>query len=224
MLIKVPTQEKRFGRLKSLDVLDRNFLMRMAPAVTDKPHTRPWPLKSLLNQGNEGSCTGFGSAHFLQAAPWMHFLTFDQARAIYLEAQRNDEWAGEDYEGSSVRGAMKAMLKLGLIQGGYVWAFTVADMIRHYQYRGPMVLGLDWYTGMMKTDKHGYIEPTGGIEGGHCVATTYFSASKNYWLGPNNWGLDWGTKGWWKMHNDAMVELIERHGGEAASGLEVQRH
>jgi hypothetical protein len=225
MLITTPDKwrDKGLGRIKSIDPGDQNFLMAHLLQLEGTPHPTPWQLRNLLDQGNEGSCTGFGSAHFLQAAPYMHKLTYDFARGIYLEARRNDEWPGEDYEGSSVRGAMKAMVKLGLITGSYVWAWDLETMKRHLLYRGPVVIGVSWYAGMMSTDAKGFITPIGGVVGGHCVCVTYYSSKKDYFLGPNNWGTAWGKKGWWRMRGEHMQHLIEQDGGEVASAVEVRK-
>jgi hypothetical protein len=72
----------------------------------------------ILDQGTEGACTGFGLAtnvNYLlrrrkvipdstDVSPWM----------LYQLAKRYDEWPGEDYEGSSARGAMKGWHKHGV--------------------------------------------------------------------------------------------------------------
>jgi hypothetical protein len=80
----------------------------------------------ILDQGEEGACTGFALsavAHFLlwtggrrgprnaadRVSPWM----------LYEVARRYDEWPGEDYEGSSARGAMKGWHKHGVCALGY---------------------------------------------------------------------------------------------------------
>src|SRR5262245_1437610 len=100
------------GRPDTLDFRDRMF----EPTVMELPTERPLAnyLKAgvpILDQGQEGACTGFGLAtvvHYLlrtrkvvpdrgEVSPWM----------IYEMARRYDDWPGERYEGSSARGAMK---------------------------------------------------------------------------------------------------------------------
>lgn len=61
------------------------------------------------DQGNEGACVGFASSRMMTLlnrarydAPW-----------LYHEAQRIDEWDGEDYEGTSVRAGMDVLRKKG---------------------------------------------------------------------------------------------------------------
>jgi len=93
------------------------------PTLIEVPTERPLAhyLKAgvpILDQGQEGACTGFGLAsviHYLlrtrkvvpdrgEVSPWM----------LYEMARRYDEWPGERYEGSSARGAMKGWHKHGV--------------------------------------------------------------------------------------------------------------
>ena len=93
------------------------------PTLIEVPTERPLDdyLKArvpILDQGQEGACTGFGLAtviHYLlrtrkvvpdreDVSPWM----------LYDMARRYDEWPGENYEGASARGAMKGWHKHGV--------------------------------------------------------------------------------------------------------------
>jgi len=73
----------------------------------------------ILDQGKEGACTGFGLAavvNFLlrnrmHKTPRRDFVS---ARMLYEMARRYDEWEGDKYEGSSIRGAMKGWHKHGV--------------------------------------------------------------------------------------------------------------
>jgi hypothetical protein len=64
----------------------------------------------VLNQKNTPACTGFALAtkiHYLLKK--RHPLDFVEVspKMLYEMAKRYDEWPGEDYEGSSLRGVMK---------------------------------------------------------------------------------------------------------------------
>jgi hypothetical protein len=80
----------------------------------------------VLNQGAEGACVGFGSADaanvlaLLRAPGTPQLLDSGDALELYRLAQKLDQVPGEDYEGSSVLGGMKAGLQRGL-WGGYLW-------------------------------------------------------------------------------------------------------
>lgn len=69
----------------------------------------------ILDQGQEGACTGFALAAVV------NFLLRQRGsprkvspRMLYELARRYDEWPGENYAGSSARGAMKAWERHGV--------------------------------------------------------------------------------------------------------------
>jgi hypothetical protein len=74
----------------------------------------------VLNQGDEGACTGFGLACVANYLFWRAdrgaSKKFDSVspRMFYELAKRYDEWPGADYEGSSCRGALKGWNKHGV--------------------------------------------------------------------------------------------------------------
>lgn len=119
------------ARPDRLDLRDREF----TPNVVSLP--QQWPddasirrllpryCKSglVLDQGSEGACTGFGLACVVNYLRWRVTLTNGTARAkhpsvsprmLYHLARFYDEWPGEDYDGSSCRGALKAWHKHGV--------------------------------------------------------------------------------------------------------------
>ena len=81
----------------------------------------------VLDQGKEGSCTGFGLAAVVNYLRWERAnrvaieskqpptqIKRISARMLYQNARLYDEWKGDDYEGSSCRGAMKGFHKHGV--------------------------------------------------------------------------------------------------------------
>lgn len=72
----------------------------------------------ILDQGSEGACTGYGLATVCNYLLLRRRVVPDavpvSARMLYHLARRYDEWPGEDYEGSSARGAMKGWHKHGV--------------------------------------------------------------------------------------------------------------
>lgn len=218
-----------FGRRKALDRRDQGYKLRGIIQMGAPIRTAPWHAEPSLDQSNtgipardgEGSCTGFGAAHFLAAAPHMHVVTPQTALQLYDFARRNDEWPGEAYDGSSVRGVLKGMLAAGCIKGGYLWAWhaeTVRDYVQRY---GPVITGTDWYAGMLEPDVHGMLTPTGPNEGGHCWLILGYSVTRNAFRMQNSWGLQWGEQGRAWIGYDEYAFLLEQDGGEAASAIEV---
>jgi predicted chitinase len=73
----------------------------------------------ILDQGQEGACTGFGLACVVNYLRWRKADLPDRMesvspRMLYNFARRYDEYAGEDYEGSSCRGALKGWFNHGV--------------------------------------------------------------------------------------------------------------
>lgn len=72
----------------------------------------------ILNQGSEGACTGFGLATVANFLLLRRRVVPDNVpvspRMLYDLARRYDEWPGENYSGSSARGAVKGWHKHGI--------------------------------------------------------------------------------------------------------------
>ncbi|MEO5812331.1 MAG: C1 family peptidase [Rhodanobacter sp.] len=72
----------------------------------------------ILDQGSEGACTGFGLATVANYLLLRRRVVPDNLpvspRMFYELARRYDEWPGENYSGSSARGAMKGWHKHGV--------------------------------------------------------------------------------------------------------------
>lgn len=84
----------------------------------------------ILDQGNEGACTGFGLACVVNYLLWIRHVgakaDFEKVspRMLYELAKRYDEWPGMSYEGSSCRGALKGLHKHGVCSAA-LWPYEV---------------------------------------------------------------------------------------------------
>ena len=111
------------------DLRDRLY----QPPLVSLPHQYPPPewietylpryskAGLILDQGEEGACTGFGLAAVINYLLFRQFVLGKtpssptvSTRMIYHLARKYDEWPGEDYEGSSCRGAMKGWFHHGV--------------------------------------------------------------------------------------------------------------
>lgn len=191
--------------------------------VTLLPRTRNWLVGYWLNQLRLPGCTGFGAEHCMGARPRSSSTTDDMAATTYYEAQRRDQWAGENYEGSSVLGAMEAELAFKRIKA-YWWGTTLKELIVGVANYGPMEDGIDWYDGMFEPNADGFLEPTGGIAGGHAFCRNgvnlrwlsgtsdaakrsedwfeYLNLSDSFFRIHNSWGKGWGENG------EAKIRLV----------------
>ena len=121
------------ARPDRLDLRDRKFVPRVASLPERFPDTR-WAAQiadyvragHVLDQGSEGACTGFGLAAVVNYLYWRATgrTTIVSPRMLYHLAQFYDEWRGEDYTGSSCRGALKGWHKHGVCLRKF-WPYTV---------------------------------------------------------------------------------------------------
>lgn len=77
-----------------------------SPASAHRDSVSWW---DFYNQGSEGACVGFSVC---RALTYLNRKRYD-ARELYLEAQKIDEWPGEAYSGSSVRAGLKVAMDRG---------------------------------------------------------------------------------------------------------------
>ncbi len=121
----------------ALDAKINNHITNAAP---DLPDARDWyyrpalinlasridPPRNLhiLNQQDEPACTGFALAAVIN---YLNQQRGDDEkkvsmRMLYEMARRNDEWQGEDYSGSSCRGAIKGWYNMGVAEES-LWSY-----------------------------------------------------------------------------------------------------
>jgi hypothetical protein len=169
---------RRLDWVPRFDEASRGFAA--APGVATLPERgRLWNPGRVLDQGQEGACTGFAAAAEAAAEPVpVPRVTNRYARGWYHGAQRRDEWPGEAYDGSSVLGTMKEGKARGLY-GRYVWSFRV-EQLAHGIVRdetddgGPAVIGVPWHAGSYSTDALGVLRPSGDVVGGHALCLPGF--------------------------------------------------
>lgn len=201
----------------------------------------------ILDQGKEGACTGFGLAavvNFLlcnrsdtskadkQRLQELRYSA--SARMLYEMAKRYDEWEGENYEGSSIRGAMKGwhrhgvctwsdwpydpkqpgrltpdrqLKALGRPLGAY---FRVRHLhLNHMQSAlneaAILYASASVHEGWYEVDPHtGKIPYRQQKAGGHAFAIVGYDAD-GFWV-QNSWGPDWGLNGFCHISYDDWLE------------------
>ncbi len=107
------------ARPDTADFRDRMFEPTLVDVPAEMPLAQFRALKvPVLDQGSEGACTAYGLATVAHAllrrrrpAPVTARVS---TRMLYDMARRYDEWEGEDYDGSSCRGAMKGWHRHGV--------------------------------------------------------------------------------------------------------------
>ena len=115
--------------------------------------------------------------------------------------------------------------------GAYRWAFGVEDILKVVSWRGPVVLGINWYNNMYNPDENNYIHVDDKKVGGHCILLNGqrlvpLDSNKPLTVGNldldqsrvilhNSWGEDWGDNGEGFLSLSDLYKLIEDDGGEA---------
>jgi hypothetical protein len=125
--IKQRALDARPDRLDFRDLVYRSplrCLPQRYPDDADLKRFVPSYVKAglVLNQGSEGACTGFGLACVSNYLLWRRqvlsggksAMASVSPRMFYELAKHYDEWPGQDYDGSSCRGALKGWHKHGI--------------------------------------------------------------------------------------------------------------
>ncbi|MDA1091668.1 MAG: C1 family peptidase [Acidobacteria bacterium] len=190
-------------RKDPIDLRDRMYEPPLIdlPARLDNRKRVP----KVLDQGKEGSCTGFGLAALVnywhanrRAKSGSSALV--SPHMLYALAKRYDEWPGEKYEGSSIRGGMKGWLRHGVCSSK-LWSASKKDTeitagimkdalqrplgayyrVRHLHLNhmhaalnetGILYASGDVHAGWDNTDSKGRIPWTDEKTGGHAYATS----------------------------------------------------
>lgn len=203
-----------FGRNIRFDQRSRKFAV--IDIIKHKfPRTQYWPCKVWLDQKDVPACTGFSVSQEAAAEPVVvPNITNAIGLAVYARAKQLDQYAGEDYDGSSVLGAMKAAVERGWYEkdGGYRWAFGEKDLALAVSWVGPAVLGINWYEGMMRPDNTGAIRATGKRVGGHAILCNGYDVEMKAYRLHNSWGIAWGIRGDAFIHEDDLAGLLKTDG------------
>jgi len=219
------------ARRDSIDFRDRMY----EPTLVEVPTFRD--LKSyqkiqvpILDQGTEGACTGFGLAtvvnYLLRTRKQKPSDMAVSADMLYRLARRYDEWPGENYDGSSARGAMKGWHKHGVCATA-TWSSAkkrltakVSDEAIHNPlgayYRvnhkdlvamhcaitetGILYATANVHEGWDKVTKKGIIPLREEMLGGHAFAIVAYD-DQGLWI-QNSWGGDWGMEGFARISYD----------------------
>lgn len=128
------------ARPDRLDLRDRIYLpplQNLPPQYPSDKQVQQWlpayaKADLVLNQGQDGACTGFGLAAVINyqrfASELLQGIKPTMRRAspamLYELARLYDEWPGEDYEGSSCRGALKGWHRHGVCRDT-LWPFVI---------------------------------------------------------------------------------------------------
>ena len=238
----------RFGCIRD-KFDDRDYLMRAYLPVVKLPKRIDWAPKMspVRDQGEEGTCVGFAVAVGMKE--YQEILDYEKLvelspRFVYAEAKEIDGVPG--LEGTTIRAAMQVLGKKGVCQEKF-WPYKphqedkpkegAADNAKKFcvvtyarilnlnvlrmslATKGPAVLGIEVFKGMMKT-KSGIVPmPKKGERslGGHAIAACGYDDEKEIVKFKNSWGK-WGDKGYGYL----PYTYIERYMMDAWSSVDIE--
>jgi hypothetical protein len=239
----------RFGCIKD-KFDDRDYLMRAYLPVIKLPkkidHTKE--MSPVRDQGEEGVCVGFAVAVGMKE--YQEMLDYQKLvglspRFVYSEAKKIDGVPG--LEGTTIRAAMQVLNAKGVCQEKF-WPYrphqndrpkegafgnakkfcimTYARILKLDELRmslatkGPAVLGIEVFKGMLKT-KTGIVPiPKKGERsiGGHAIAACGYDDEKELVKFKNSWSSKWGAKGYGYL----PYVYIERYMMDAWSSVDIE--
>jgi len=214
------------GRVEKKDDRDLNYLISEHLSITKGPlkiTSKYWDDSGWFgDQGSTPQCVGYAWAHWIEDGPVVHQGSHPvvSPSLIYTEAQKLDEWPGENYDGTSVRGGAKYLRLTGKIRS-YLWAFDIQTLINTVLSVGPVVVGTNWYYNMFFPDRNGIIRLSGRLAGGHAYEINGVDTVKQQFRIKNSWGKSWGQQGRAYISFADMTRLI-REGGEVCLAVENQ--
>ncbi len=223
---KTATKQRiRNVRPDTLDFRDQMYqstLKEVPVAIKLETYTK-WKVP-VLDQGKEGACTGYGLAtvanYLLRCRPSETKFDMVSPTMFYQLAKRYDEWPGDDYDGSSARGAMKGWHKHGVCKnnlwlpaaGNALTKERVKDAIErplgaYYRVNhkdlvamhsamaevGILFASCVTHSGWDMVKADGIIPFEDSAEGGHAFAIVAYDR-RGFWI-QNSWGSTWGKKG-----------------------------
>jgi hypothetical protein len=213
----------QLGREFKEDKRDKNYLITKNIQVIKEQTLRQAP-KTLTSRywsdtgwwGNQKStpqCVGYSWAHWLEDGPVEQkgVAPIIKPSLIYQNAQKLDEWSGENYDGTSVRGGVKYLKSVGKVKS-YYWAYDLNTLINTVMNIGPVVVGTNWYYNMFFPDKNGVIKIGGDLSGGHAYVINGVDTKTKMFRLKNSWGKSWGKSGSAFISFANMERLIKEQG------------
>jgi len=232
----------------------RDFQFRKPLLTFLGPRRIDWSpyFTKVKDQGNEGTCVGFATTAAREF--WYikksftdltkrkifqkHFgFVIDLSeRFVYEEAKKRDFWAGEDYEGTSIRAAMKTLRALGVCREEF-WPYTPrrkgrpgrnylvdaksyiiskywrvnfnVSSLKCALRNGPIVIGINVPGSLFVVGSSGIVKESEEASfGGHAMVLVGYDDSRKMFKVRNSWGQNWGDNGYCYFSYKYLPKLL----------------
>ena len=211
----IPTQPNMGRGLVNHDERSKNY---RAVDLIDQtnPRTKSWLRGRPYDQGNVPHCVAFTGKGILNTMLMSRLVDYSIRRNystdwMYRGCQLNDEWPGENYEGTSGLGLCR-FLKAENIIHEYRACFGLQDVLLALSWLGPVALGIWWYESMFDPSPDGFVSPAGNRAGGHEIELTSVDARRETVTLTNSWGVGWGVRGKAKLTWSDLDRLLSEQG------------
>lgn len=224
-------------RPDTLDFRDKMYQSTLleVPVALDLEEYRKLKVP-ILDQGTEGACTGYGLAtvanYLLRCRKRFPDEKAVSPKMLYQLAKRYDEWRGENYSGSSARGAMKGWHKHGVCAEETWPAATRSNGLTDMRIKDAVLRPLGAYyrvnhkdlvamhsamaevgilyatatthAGWDEVGADGIVPFKEEVSGGHAFAVVAYN-NKGFWI-QNSWGDTWGKNGFGLISYDDWLK------------------
>ena len=229
---------------------NRDYLMRAYLPAVKIPSKTDYTSKMtpVRNQGDEGTCVAFASVtgmkEYQEKQDWKKHMELSP-RFIYSACKKID--GVPDSEGTYIRFAMKVLKNYGTCresfwpyqphqknkakagakedaekfkQLSYARILDLDDLRRSIAQKGPCVIGVEVFQGMMDTKTGKVPMPKKGarVLGGHAVCAMGYDDKKKMVKFKNSWSENWGDKGYGYL----PYKYIEKHMMDAWSSVDIK--
>lgn len=189
----------------------------------------------IRDTGPEGTTVGFAIAYALQAAVKANTkqgVTLSP-RGIYVLAKKYDEWPGEDYEGTSAIGGLKAVREVGAyLEADWPYDYKskpkagrkpsyrisayselkgIEEILNALRENKSVIATIQVTDDFDKTDEHGKVTIKLPLRtmGAKAISIVGYNAETAEFKFANDWGTTWGVKGFGLIKDTDLARILQ---------------